>query len=143
MRSRAEIKQEAKEILRNANAKPWVVTLVWLGLCFALGVVGGLIGVPIMIVSDDVGAALLIYYAVIFAASFASMGLVAGYYMYLIGIRRGQEMPVSTLFTGYKKFWRFFGATFLVGLKTYLWSLLLVVPGIVAAYRYRFVLVRI
>lgn len=39
-------------------------------------------------------------------------------------------------FSGFGDFWSAFKVTFLVGLFTFLWSLLLIVPGIIKAYSY-------
>lgn len=47
-----------------------------------------------------------------------------------------QEIKVGEIFDGFYHFWGAFKVTFLVGLFTMLWSLLLVVPGIIKAYSY-------
>ncbi len=43
---------------------------------------------------------------------------------------------VGELFSHFNKFWAAFKVTFLSGLFTFLWSLLLVIPGIIKAYSY-------
>lgn len=43
---------------------------------------------------------------------------------------------VAELFAHFNKFWAAFKVTFLTGLFTFLWSLLLVIPGIIKAYSY-------
>ena len=62
----------------------------------------------------------------------------AGYCLYQLGIRRGEEMPYLTLFDGFS----FTGKLILLALVRYifvfLWSMLFIIPGIIAAYRYRF-----
>jgi uncharacterized membrane protein len=42
----------------------------------------------------------------------------------------------TDLFSRFDIFWRAFGMQFLIGLYTFLWSLLLIIPGIIAAYSY-------
>ena len=73
-------------------------------------------------------------------ASLAGTVLSAGEVLYHLGVRRGEEMPYTTLFDGFS----FAGKIILLSIVQYififLWSLLLIVPGIIAAYRYRFAL---
>ncbi len=61
-----------------------------------------------------------------------------GYYIYHMGIRQGQEMPYSSLVDGLSVAGRLIWCSILMGIKIALWSMLFVIPGIVAAYRYRF-----
>jgi Predicted integral membrane protein len=49
---------------------------------------------------------------------------------------RGQKPGVNNLFDGFKQFLGAFVAYLLVGIFTFLWTLLLIVPGIIAALRY-------
>lgn len=64
--------------------------------------------------------------------------LYAGQIIYHLGIRRGEEMPYESLFDGFS----FAGKVILLNIVQYifvfLWTLLAVIPGIIAAYRYRF-----
>ena len=64
----------------------------------------------------------------------------AGSAFYHLGIRRGEEMPYSTLFDGFGIAGRVVVLGLLRTIFIYLWSLLFIVPGIIAAYRYRFAL---
>lgn len=48
----------------------------------------------------------------------------------------GQKPAVGDLFSQFSNFWGAFKVTFLVGLFTSLWSLLLIIPGIIKAYSY-------
>ena len=47
--------------------------------------------------------------------------------------------PVGEIGAGFQPYWRNVGAMFLRGLYLFLWSLLLVIPGIIKAYSYRMV----
>ncbi len=66
--------------------------------------------------------------------------LSAGYTLYIMGIRQGKAMGYGTLFDGFA----FAGKIILLdlwrSLVISLWSLLFVVPGIIASYRYSFAL---
>lgn len=90
----------------------------------------------------------LIYYAIYFAASFIPVvgGLVASIFLLpsfsfsfvLISLKfySGDKIEVGNVFDGFHYFWGAFKITFLSGLFTFLWSLLLIVPGVIKAYSY-------
>ncbi|GLX70318.1 DUF975 family protein [Paenibacillus glycanilyticus] len=61
-----------------------------------------------------------------------SLGLISFY----LGIARKENPPVSEVFSGFSLFIKAFCLYFMVGLFTFLWTLLLVIPGIIAALRY-------
>lgn len=48
----------------------------------------------------------------------------------------GERPPVSALFDRFEIFFKAFGLRLFMGLFIFLWALLLIVPGIIAAYRY-------
>ena len=70
--------------------------------------------------------------------SLVGLVLNGGYYIYCMGIRRGAEMPFSTLADGLGVAGKLIWCWIQVSVKIFLWSMLLWIPGIVAAYRYRF-----
>ena len=88
--------------------------------------------------------ALLTVYSLILAASAITIVgplIIAG--PMTLGLSRGflelarkKKTPFSVLFSGFKDFKRSFCTFLLVALKTVLWTLLFVVPGIIAAIRY-------
>ena len=88
--------------------------------------------------------ALLAVYSLILAASAITIVgplIIAG--PMTLGLSRGflelarkKKTPFSVLFSGFRDFKRSFCTFLLVALKTVLWSLLFVVPGIIAAIRY-------
>jgi len=49
---------------------------------------------------------------------------------------RENKIDLSQLFDGFKDYVRIFLTTLLVGIYTFLWSLLLIVPGIIKSYSY-------
>ena len=49
---------------------------------------------------------------------------------------RGSEIQIEGVLDGFKDYGRILGTTFLVWLYTCLWTLLLIVPGVVKAYSY-------
>lgn len=61
-----------------------------------------------------------------------SLSLVTVY----LNLAKGKKPEVVDTFEGFKDFWSAFKVTFLVGLYTFLWSLLFIIPGIIKAYSY-------
>lgn len=55
---------------------------------------------------------------------------------YLDNIRSGESYRVNQLFVGVKEYWRVWGTLMLIYLYTSLWTLLLIVPGIIKSYSY-------
>lgn len=61
-----------------------------------------------------------------------------GFMRYSLRLSRGEkEVPVDELISGFQIFWKVVALNLLTGLFIILWSMLFVIPGIVAAYRYR------
>ncbi len=56
--------------------------------------------------------------------------------MVYLNLAAGKKPEVSDTFEGFKDFWGAFKVTFLVGIYTFLWSLLFIIPGIIKAYSY-------
>lgn len=61
-----------------------------------------------------------------------SLSLIRVYLM----VVRGQEVKAGDAFCGFNNFWGAFKVTFLVGIYTFLWSLLFVIPGIIKSIEY-------
>ena len=55
---------------------------------------------------------------------------------YMLDFFREKKTEVTTLFEGFSHFLKAFALMILMGVKIFLWSLLFVVPGIIAAFRY-------
>lgn len=64
----------------------------------------------------------------------------AGWIIFLLNSLRGLKASFGNLLDGFAFFWRVIWLNILMGLFIFLWSLLLVVPGFIAAYRYRMAL---
>ena len=71
------------------------------------------------------------------AISFVISGPLAfGLAHFILSFIRNEEFEVPQLFDGFKQFSRTFTVTVLIAIFVVLWSLLLIVPGIIAALRY-------
>lgn len=59
-----------------------------------------------------------------------------GFYNYSLRLSRGESVALGTMFTGFNDFGRGLLAYLLTGIYVLLWSLLLIIPGILAAFAY-------
>lgn len=59
-----------------------------------------------------------------------------GHCQYLLDQQDGRPLNVGTLFSHFKQFGNGFCLALLTSIFTFLWSLLLIIPGIIASYRY-------
>ncbi len=161
MLNRVEIKAEAKEIMRTARVSPYIVTLLVIVVGFTLNrvvdlVQGGSLFFSydryrsylaivssgdmealerwILSLPQDTGASFFLSILV----SLVMLVLNGGYYIYCMGIRQGAEMPYATLADGLGVAGKLIWCSIQIGVKVFLWSMLFWIPGIIAAYRYRF-----
>ena len=153
MPDRALLKQEAKGILRGARVSPYLFTLVVLVISFVIGRVSDYVqwdtatraayearlGIDLSFLPfchAPFPGAVTLFVAIL--CSLLSVILSAGVILYHLGIRRGEHMPYESLFDAFS----FAGKAILLSIVESifigLWSLLFVVPGIIAAYRYSF-----
>jgi uncharacterized membrane protein len=110
-----------KELMTNARAAldgKWgtaaLATLVYLVFCLvgAIPLLGGIICIVI------------------------AGPLMLGYYSFMLSVARGGEPEVGAVFSGFNKFGKAFRLYWLVAIFTLLWTLLLIIPGIIAAFSY-------
>lgn len=113
--NRAELKENARQIM-NGNMGMLIVCLL---------IVGALTGVCSFI-------PFVRWIAVVCVTGPLSLGSA---YIYL-NLTRGFEPDVNILFSGFQRFVDALVLTLLIGVFTFLWSLLLVVPGIIKAISY-------
>lgn len=62
--------------------------------------------------------------------------MVLGYAMFAISIFRKRETSAAEVFYGFERFGKAFGLYIVMSIFIILWSLLLIIPGIIAAFRY-------
>ena len=93
------------------------------------------------------GATFLMFIIMIVTSIIPLLGIIIVYFFLLgpfkfgfanfyLSIVRKQEVKVGLIFTGFNEFWKCFAANFMIMLFVFLWSLLLIIPGILAAYSY-------
>ena len=113
---RVTLKATAKAQTKGKIGILFVIYLIMAAIAFAANLIPG------------VGA---IAYAVVLGPAF-TLAVVKIY----LGLTVGVEPEIKALFGEFNNFWGAFKVTFLVGLFTALWSLLLYVPGIIKAISY-------
>ena len=166
MINRAEIKYEAKSILRTARVNPYIVTLLMLGIGYVLNRVvdlaqGGSLfysyelrqqylmvwmsgdeeAMMQMLASIPEDTAMSFFFSVL--VTLVMLVLNGGFYIYCMGVRRGAEMPYSTLADGLGVAGKLIWCAIQMAVKIFLWSMLFFIPGIIAVYRYRFAIYNI
>ena len=146
---RPALKKKAKETLRANSPAIYLVGI----LCSLLTSVGVLAtewpSVRMLLRAETVEEMVRIYQAgpVVstgFALSVATfvmtmfVNLVGfGWSLYTLRAARGEDTGgVETLFSCFQQFWRFLLAHLLMSLFTFLWSMLFVIPGIIASFSY-------
>ena len=68
-----------------------------------------------------------------------SGALMVGFMGFFLGIAQENEARLETLFIGFRRFWKSLGVYFFYTLFILLWTLLLIIPGIIATFRYAMV----
>lgn len=158
---RKQLKAQSKNLIRTAQPKPVVTAIIYLLIVAVLGflsykLVGGstfeLQSIYEQFVIDGAygsidpdqfayaiqeamptpGAALLNL-----AVSIVALMIGAGFTIYCLRTVRGMEASYWNLFDAFGMFFRVIWLYILEGIFIFLWSLLLLVPGIIAMYRYR------
>lgn len=80
---------------------------------------------------EDGVSALSSLYTILVAGPFT-----VGYSMFCLNLFRRKECEVSQVFYGFERFVKAIGLCFVMGFFIFLWTLLLLIPGIIAFYRY-------
>ena len=124
---RKGMKTEVREMLSGAQVSPRAITALYCGLLLVLNMVSAFAG--------DTG---FLSTFVTILTSLLNVILGAGFAMYCMAIRRGERAEYITLFDGFSFVGKLIGLTIVTALFIWLWSMLFIIPGIIAAYRYRF-----
>ncbi|MDO4315344.1 MAG: DUF975 family protein [Oscillospiraceae bacterium] len=126
---RKQLKADARALLAEAEVSPKGMVALYLGLCLVLN----------LLVSFSGNAGLLGTFVNILTTLLGWV-LGAGFVLYCMAVRRGERAEFLTLFDGFSFVGKIIGLNIVMSLFIFLWSMLFAVPGIIAAYRYRFAL---
>ncbi len=125
--NRVKIKNQAKEIIKG---NIWTLLLPFIIAGALSGLVGGFSG---YYSSSTESATLNVISSIV---EIAVLPLTIGATAYVMKFVRKEPVDLNYMFSFYKQFWPIFVLTFLIGLFTSLWTLLFIVPGIIAAISY-------
>ncbi len=117
--NRAELKAAAKQQIKGKIGILFVIYLIIAAISGLAGLILSFIPLGSLAVS------------VIITPAFA-LSLIRVY----LNIFNGGSPEAGDAFSGFDDFWSAFKVNFLVGLFTFLWSLLFVIPGIIKSYSY-------
>ena len=129
MFTRAELKEQAKAQLKG---KVWMLFLCALVVSVITGIFSGISTALTQAGSGALGSVVSLVGSILVTPPL-SLGLVMVY----LNVTYGEDPQVGTVFEPFKKcYGKSIALTFLVGIFVLLWSLLLIIPGIIMAYAY-------
>lgn len=127
---RKYLKAQMRELLSSAQVSPKAMAALYLLLSMAIGFLADLAGMA--------GGPLGTFAGIL--SNLLDMVLAAGFVLYCMAIRRSERAEYLTLFDGFSFVGKIILLNILIYLFVFLWSMLFVIPGIIAVYRYRFAL---
>lgn len=142
---RSILKMDAKTAMKEAAVSPYGVTIIYGIIILILTVVQRAFdewGTIIIKAGEYIDPAQLTSYAVSSVAFTAIYFVITtilefGYLLYCLKVsNRDSSMSYSDLFLGIRYVFKVLGLSIMMFIFIFLWSLLLIVPGIIAAYRY-------
>ena len=137
--SRKALKMDAKEAMREALVSPYMVTIILGVITLVLSVVQGFLDIwQGMIENAGAYGAFAASSIIFMIISFILSTIIQfGYQSYCLKVaNRDQTMSYGDLFGSAKYLLKALGLTLMMGLFTVLWTLLFIIPGIIAAYSY-------
>lgn len=154
--NRVELKARARESMRNSTTSPYITALIYCAVIYVISLLSmRLMRVDGLTLSQLLRSgyavsnpeALIQWYISVRPGTFAyvidvllnfmSHLLYAGFVIFVLRMIRQQQSSLWNLMDGFQNFLKIIGLSIVTGILTFLWSLLFVIPGIVAAYRYR------
>ena len=152
MLDRIQLKRQAKEITRGARVSAYRFTLLYLVIGNALQLIDTYLSgsvaaymqlnfpeLPVpefLLQTATVPGTVTLFVSVMVMLLVAVLN--AGCVLYHLGVHRGEEMGYTTLFDGFSFVGKVILLNLAVAASVWLWSMLFVIPGIIAAYRLRF-----
>ena len=144
--NRALLKSDAKAAMSMTSPHPVLVTIVYLVIVYIIeAIVSSVSGIGTLIGSiasdpeaaEAVAALMMVptFFLSILASLLTSV-LMAGYYGYSLRVINHHPANISDLFGYLRFFLKIWGLSIVINLFTSLWTLLFIIPGIVASYRY-------
>ncbi|NLO48840.1 MAG: DUF975 family protein [Clostridiales bacterium] len=146
MFDRLSLKYRAAKVVSEANPSPVTVTFVYLIITAILDYLQSRLSEPMFFWKYEISfrsfnpqfeKSMFIPILLILALSILLQFISVGYLSYTLRLSRKQPANMNNLGDGFYRYRAIIGIYFLQTIFVLLWSLLLIVPGIIAAYRYR------
>ena len=142
--NRQELKFDAKEKMRQAAVNPYVVTIIMGVIIVIMSVVQGGLNVWGELISSGTAVSggefsTYIVSSIVFFVVYLLISTILqfGYSSYCLKVaNRDSSMSYGDLFSSLKYLLKAIGLTLMISIFVMLWCLLLIIPGIIAAYRY-------
>lgn len=153
MINRSEMKRRAQELNKSAHPNVYLFSLLFLVVTAALTALdtlttGGELqelldtyleaGIDLGITLPTMPLPPLVAAFIGIASTLLSRVVQSGYYLYHLRLRRGEATEYATLFDGFLFPGKVILLSVVMNIFVSLWSMLLIIPGIIALYRYRF-----
>ena len=132
MKTRAELKTMAKESLQEKYGDAIVITVL---LFIISALIGGGTAAFTTNMSEENAEIIKSIVELILSGLFSF-----GYLSFFLKISRNEDVEINELWSKTSMFMTFIAAAILISLFTTLWTLLLIIPGIIAAYSYQMTL---
>lgn len=145
MYTRAELKQNAKNALKGKWGNAILVTVIFAVVIFIasfiLSIIQSIIGIGSFFISKDIESSTLINSLMSLLTSILQILIVApltvGLYSYFLKLTEENKPELDLIFSGFKtSFGNSVIMSVLISIYTCLWTLLLIIPGIIRAYSY-------
>ena len=133
--NRRQLKTEMKDLLRTAQVSAVGMTALYMGITALLDLADIAAGGQAAL---GLGSLMSTFVSVLTAL--VGMVLSAGFVLYCMAIRRGERAEYLTLFDGFSFVGKVIGLNIVITVFTSLWTMLFIIPGFIATYRYRFAL---
>ncbi len=133
---RKRLKADMKDLLAEAQVSPRGMTALYLFIILLLNLADTFAGGGAPTVPERNLLGIFVYVLV----SLLGSVLGAGFVLYCMAVRRGERAEYLTLFDGFSFVGKIIGLQIVINCFVFLWSMLFAIPGIIAAYRYRFAL---
>lgn len=130
----ADLRAIARGALRGNWKKAIIITIVYFLLFQGVASILAYL-FPVTLLQSEAGN-VTISYAELLYTLFTSGAFTYGYVAFSLSFFRKQEAGITKLFDGFEHIIKLLGLTIVMGIFIALWSLLLIIPGIVAGYKY-------
>lgn len=144
--NRSELKESAKASLKGKYNDAVIMLLVVILISAGASVIGSLLDTSLGLINKQtltIGSQIIEYQSTGFFTTILTIALTCflsfGIFEYFLNISRGKKVEWKDIFKRYDLLVYYFVLSLIVGIFTFLWSLLFIIPGIIAALSYSLV----